>query len=141
MPELTRAFVSRLRQYMGDRRHSQRRNVRLNFRLSLASPARNLNGSRRISSVEGHTFDIADTGLALIVPAITLGEHHLVGENRSLQVKLELPDGPVEMQVAPVRYERLDEHKTETGFLVAVRIMSMTDEDRASFLKYLATLS
>ena len=141
MPELTRAFVSRLRQYMGDRRHSQRRNVRLQFRLSLASPARNLNGSRRISSVEGHTMDIAETGLALIVPAITLGEHHLVGENRSLQVKLELPEGPVEMQVAPVRYERLDEHKTETGFLVAVRIMSMADEDRASFLEYLATLS
>ena len=141
MPELTRAFVSRLRQYMGDRRHSQRRTVRLNFRLSLASPARNLNGSRRISSVEGHTLDISETGLALIVPAITLGEHHLVGENRSLQVKLELAEGSVEMQVAPVRYERLDEHKTETGFLVAVRIMSMTDEDRASFLNYLATLS
>ena len=140
MAELTRSIVSRLRQYMGDRRHSPRLTARLNFSLSLNSPARNLNGSRRIISVDGHTLDLAETGLALIVPAITLGEHHLVGENRSLQVKLELPDGPVEMQVAPVRYERLDEHLTETGYLIGVKIVTMSDEDRASFLNYLETL-
>ena len=140
MAEFTRSVVSRLRQYMGDRRHSARYSVRLKFCLSLASPARMLNGNRRISTVEGHTLDIAESGLALIVPAITLGEHHLVGENRSLQVKLELPTGPVEMQVTPVRYERLDEHKTETGYLIAVKILTMSDADRASFNDYVKTL-
>ncbi len=141
MAEFTRALVSRLRQYMGDRRHSLRRSVRLNFRLSLASPAKHLNGNRKISSVDGHTLDVGQRGLALVVPAITLGEHHLVGVNRSLQVKLELPSGPVEMQVAPVRYERLDEHKTETGYLIGAKIVAMSDEDRAVFSEYLATLS
>jgi PilZ domain-containing protein len=140
MAEFTRSVVSRLRQYMGDRRHSPRYTIRLKFCLSLASPARMLNGNRRISSVEGHTLDIAESGLALVVPAITLGEHHLVGENRSLQVKLELPTGPVEMQVTPVRYERLDEHETETGYLIAVKIVTMSDEDRASFSDYVKTL-
>ena len=80
MAEFTRSLVSRLRQYMGDRRHSTRRNVRLNFRLSLASPAKHLNGNRKISSVDGHTLDLGERGLALVVPAITLGEHHLVGD-------------------------------------------------------------
>lgn len=140
MAEFTRAIVSRLRQYMGDRRHSKRLNVRLPFRLSLVSPARNLNGTRRISSLEGHTLDLGEKGLALIVPAITLGEHHLVAENRGLNVKLELPGGPVEMQVAPVRYESLEEHKTETGYLIGVKIVGMTEEDRARFSEYLATL-
>lgn len=139
MAEFARTIVSRLRQYMGDRRHSTRRTVRLNFLLSLASPARNLNGNRKISSVGGHTLDVGETGLALVVPAITLGEHHLVGVNRSLQVKLELPDGPVEMQVAPVRYERLDEHQTETGYLIGVKILAMSDPDRARFSDYLAS--
>lgn len=140
MAEFTRAIVSRMRQYMGDRRHSKRRSVRLLFRLSLASTARNLNGTRRISSIEGHTLDLGENGLALIVPAITLGEHHLVAENISLNVRLELPGGPVELQVAPVRYERLDEHKTETGYLVGVKIVGMAEEDRARFSEFIATL-
>lgn len=141
MAEFTRTIVSRLRQYMGDRRHSKRRNVRLLFRLSLASPARNLNGTRRISSIEGHTLDLGETGMALVVPAITLDDHHLVGENRSLDIKLDLPVGPIEMQVAPVRYERLDEHHSETGYLIGVRIIKMPDEDRDRFSEYLATLA
>jgi hypothetical protein len=78
--------------------------------------------------------------MALIVPAIRLGEHHLVGENRSFKVKLELPVGPIEMQVAPVRYETLEEHGTETGYLIGVRIIGMREEDRARFEKYAATL-
>jgi hypothetical protein len=75
------------------------------------------------------------------VPAIRLGEHHLVGENRTLNVRLELPDGPVEMQVAPVRYESLEEHQTETGYLIGAKIVAMPEEDRARFSNYLATLN
>ncbi len=62
----------------------------------MASPAKNLNGGRTVKDLHGHTLDLSDSGIALIVPAITLGEHHLVGENRSLDVKLELPGGLVE---------------------------------------------
>ncbi len=140
MAELTRTIVSRLRQYMGDRRHSKRRNISLPFRLSLISAAKPVNGTRRVSSIEGHTLDLGEKGLALVVPAIRLGEHHLVGENRTLSVKLELPDGPLEMQVTPVRYESLEEHQTETGYLIGAKIVAMTDEDRARFSEYLASL-
>lgn len=91
--------------------------------------------------MDGHTSDLSEDGLGLIVPAITLNEHHLVGENRSLNLKLELPVGPVEMQVAPVRYESLEEHKSETGYLIGTKIVRMADEDRAKFAEYVATLS
>ncbi|HEV7472675.1 MAG TPA: PilZ domain-containing protein [Pyrinomonadaceae bacterium] len=140
MPELARTIVSRLRRYMGDRRHSKRRSVSLPFSLSLIPASKPLNGTRRVSSIEGHTFDLGERGLALVVPAIRLDEHHLVGENRTLNVKLELPGGPVEMQVAPVRYESLEEHQTETGYLIGARIVAMAEEDRARFSAYLATL-
>ena len=140
MAEFARTIVSRLRQYMGDRRHSKRRNISLPFCLSLISAAKPLNGSRRVSTIEGHTWDLGERGLALVVPAIRLGEHHLVGENRSLNVKLELPGGAVEMQVMPVRYESLEEHETETGYLIGAKILSMADGDRARFSKYLASL-
>jgi hypothetical protein len=140
MAEFTRTIVSRLRQYVGDRRHSTRQRVRLNLSLSLASATKGLNGTRRISSLEGHTLDLSANGLALIVPQITLGEHHLVGENRSLNVKLQLPGGPVEIEASPVRYQRLEEDHADTGYLIALKIVRMPDDDRARFSEYVATL-
>jgi len=81
------------------------------------------------------------TGLSLVIPRITLGEHHLVGENRSLNVKLELPQGPIDMQVLPVRYESLEEHESETGYLIGVEIVAMPNGDRVRFLDYYSTLT
>jgi hypothetical protein len=130
-----------MRQLVGVRRNSKRRKARLAFSLSLASPAKNVNGTQRRISMDGHTSDLSEDGLALIVPAITLNEHHLVGENRGLNLKLELPVGPIEMQVAPVRYESLEEHKSETGYLIGTKILRISDEDRAKFAEYVATLS
>lgn len=140
MAEFTRGIVSRLRQFVGDRRRSKRQRVRLAFSISVVSPAKSRNGTRRMSSMDGHTLDISTTGMAVIVPAIRLGEHHLVGENRNLNVKLELPVGPVEMQVTPVRYEALDEHPSEKGYLIGVKIVGMPADDRAKFSEYVNSL-
>src|SRR6185295_8979816 len=140
MAEFARTIVSRLRQYVGDRRHSTRQRVRLNLSLSLAPATKNLNGTRRINSLEGYTVDVSANGLAFIVPQITLGEHHLVGENRGLNVKLELPEGPVEIEASPVRYQRLEEDHAETGYLIAVKIIRMPDDDRARYSEFVANL-
>lgn len=85
-------------------------------------------------------MDLSPNGLALVVPRITLGEHHLVGENRGLNLKLLLPGGPVEMQVTPVRYERLDEDQPETGYLIAAKIVRISDDDRSKYSAYVASL-
>jgi PilZ domain-containing protein len=140
MAEFARTFVSRLRQFVGDRREVTRHRVRLALSISIASPAKNVKGSRRTISMDGHTSDLSANGMALIVPAITLGEHHLVGENRNLNVQLELSPGPVEMQVVPVRYERLEEHAVETGYLIAVKIIGMSESDRTRYQEYVSTL-
>jgi hypothetical protein len=96
------------------------------------------NGARRVPTLKGHTLDISTTGLALVVPAIRIGEHYLAGSDRRLHLKLDLPNGPVEMKLAPVRYESLDESEEETGYLIGARIIEMADKDRATFDKYLA---
>lgn len=140
MAELTRTIVSRLRQFVGDRRHSKRQKVRLAFSLSLSSKTKSLNGTKKINSMEGHTLDVSSNGLALIVPRITLGEHHLIGENRSLNIRLQLPDGPVELQATPVRYERLEDSRNEMGYLIAARIVGMPGADRSRFSEYVAAL-
>ena len=140
MAEFARGIVSRLRQFAGDRRHSKRQKVRLALSISVASPARSLNGTRKMSRMDGHTVDISANGMALIVPAIRIGEHHLVGENRNLNVNLELPVGPVEMQVTPVRYEALEGQEGGAGYLIAVKIVVMPVEDRAKYSEYFSTL-
>ena len=93
------------------------------------------NGSRRLPTLDGHTMDVSSTGLALIVPAIRIGEHYLAGADRKLYVKLELPSGPVEMKVVTVRYENLEDG---SGYLIGARILDISDADRASFEKYIA---
>ena len=130
--------MSRLRRFIGNRRNSKRVTARLSFTLSLSDPRVSSNGSRRLPKLNGHTLDVSITGLALIVPAIRIGEHYLAGDDRKLHIKLELPSGPVEMKVATVRYESLEDSHEETGYLIGARILEMSDADRASFEKYVS---
>ncbi|HJT67409.1 MAG TPA: PilZ domain-containing protein [Pyrinomonadaceae bacterium] len=136
MSELPRRIVSHLRRFIGNRRRCKRVRARLEFTLNLSDPRVNTNGFRRLPTLNGHTFDVSTSGLALIVPAIRIGEHYLAGEERKLYLKLELPGGPVEMKLTSVRYESLDEGHEETGYLIGARIVEMTDEDRATFNNY-----
>src|SRR5215213_3157283 len=135
MSELPRRIVSQLRRFIGNRRRSRRVQARLGFTLSLSDPRVGGNGSRRLPTLGGHTLDVSITGLALIVPAIRIGEHYLAGADRKLHVKLELPSGPVEMKVVTVRYENLED---QSGYLIGARILEISDSDRASFEKYVA---
>ena len=127
--------MSHLRRFIGNRRSSRRVRSHLSFTLSLSDPRVSSNGSRKLPKLDGHTLDVSATGLALIVPAIRIGEHYLAGSDRQLHVKLELPSGPVEMKVASVRYEGLED---DSGYLIGARILEMSDTDRTSFEKYLA---
>jgi PilZ domain-containing protein len=135
MSELPRRIVSNLRRFIGDRRRHKRVKTRLKFTLSLADPRVNSNGARRLPSIQGHTLDVSTTGLALIVPAIRIGEHYLAGADRKLHLKLELPSGAVEMKVATVRYESLEDNQEETGYLIGARITEIAEVDRTSFEK------
>lgn len=135
MSELPRRIVSRLRRFVGNRRHSRRVQARLSFTLCLSDPRLSSNGHRRLPTLNGHTLDVSATGLALVVPAIRIGEHYLAGDERKLHIKLELPAGAVEMLVASVRYESLEDG---TGYLIGARILEMSESDRASFDKYVA---
>jgi c-di-GMP-binding flagellar brake protein YcgR len=125
--------VSQLRRFIGNRRRCKRVRAHLSFTLSLSDPKVNSNGARRLPTLNGHTLDISTTGIALIVPAIRIGEHYLAGAERKLYVKLELPSGPIDMKVATVRYEGLED---ESGYLIGARIVEMSDADRANFEKH-----
>jgi hypothetical protein len=140
MPERARRLASRLRQFIGDRRHAKRRETRLPITVSLVASHVNQNGFRRPGTLDGHTLDISSTGMSFVVPAIRIGEHYLTSQDRRLSLRVDLPNGPIDMQVSPVRYESLDENESEKGYVVGVLIKEMSDEHRANFDRYVKDL-
>ena len=136
MAELARTFVSRLREFIGNRRGARRCTVRLPFRVTPADRRVTTNGSGRVAWLEGVTADLSTSGVGLITPAIRIGEHYLVAENRRLQLMLELPTGEIEMEVTPVRYESLEENEAKSGYIIGVRILTISDADRERYDDY-----
>jgi hypothetical protein len=142
MAELLRALAARLHRYIGDRRRAPRHGVRLAVALWLPDGPLNSNGVRHRSPLlEGFTRDVSATGLALILPTIRIGEHYLIGEGRNLRLRLGLPAGEIQMDVTPVRYERLEEEQAEKGYLIGVQIAEMSDEDRQRYNEGMKTVA
>ncbi|MCA1593560.1 MAG: PilZ domain-containing protein [Acidobacteria bacterium] len=138
MPELMREIANRLREFVGNRRRAPRYRARLAVAVSLLdSRART-----HPSALEGHTHDLSDGGLAVVLPAIRIGDRYLTGASHTLRITLKLPSGAIQIHGSPMCYERLDagEGVTETGYLVGVKIKEMSDKDRALFDEYLKTL-
>ena len=140
MSGLSRTIATHLRRYIANRRRTKRAGARLAFTLSLANPRVSSNGSRRLPSLDGHTLDLSANGIALVVPAIRIGEHYLVGGDRRLHLRLELPEGPVELNVVPVRYESLEEDPDESGYVIGARIADVNEVDRPRFNDYVKKL-
>ena len=136
MPELLRDIASRLRAFVGNRRYATRYRTRLSVAVSL------LDARPRAypAALEGHTFDLSAGGLAVVLPAIRIGERYLTGDTHVLRITLRLPTAAVQIHGVPARYERFGEDDADTGYLVGVRIKEMSDKDRALFEEYLRTI-
>jgi hypothetical protein len=141
MPEFTRTIVTRLRAYIGNRLIARRHSGRIRCSVTPADRHVTLNGFGRTKWMDGYTADLSATGLGVIVPAIRIGEHYLVGGERRLRLKLDLPVGPVEMQVKPTRYESLEDYDSERGYVIGVQIIAMADDDRSTYDKFIRRLA
>ncbi len=88
----------------------------------------------------GHLRDISRTGLSLIVPSIRFGNRFLLSGHDPLRVKVELPSGAVNIQVVPVRYDKLEGEPVERQYLIGARITQMDDSDREHLVEYIQQL-
>ena len=137
MPELIPSVVSRMRVYVKNRRRSPRLRVRLLFSVSVCRSPNGI-GSHRERVLKGHTRDISVDGLALNVPQVHVDGHHLAAGERELQLRLELPGGPISMVVIPRRYERLEESELGCNYLIGAQISQMDNEDCRRYLSFVA---
>ncbi|MFL6256976.1 MAG: PilZ domain-containing protein [Pyrinomonadaceae bacterium] len=139
MPERLRTIASRLREFVGNRRRAPRRQVRLAVFVSLLDSAP---GAPPAGGVAGHTRDVSESGLGIVLPAIRLGERYLVGDGVTLRLTLKLGEQSARLYGKPVRYERLEEEQedaqTSPGFLLGIHLTE--DGDRALLLEYLKGL-
>ncbi len=85
----------------------------------------------------GHTDNVSESGLAFVVPFIPVDEAFCKDKERTLQIGLALPNGPVTLQVSPVHCEPLDSSDPVHGYLMGVRIREMNALDQERYLTYL----
>jgi len=107
------------------------------FSISVGRKANGNGPGQHERLLKGHTRDISQNGLALNVSQVHLDGHHLATEGHDLQMKLDLPGGPISMLVTPTHYERLEEAELGCGYLIGVRIVQISDEDRSLYLSFI----
>ncbi|HZI17098.1 MAG TPA: PilZ domain-containing protein [Pyrinomonadaceae bacterium] len=135
MTELLRKIAVRLRDYVGNRRWAPRRSVRLPVLVALLD-------ERAVAqpTLAGHTRDLSESGLGLVLPAVRLGDRYLTGGGQTLRVTLQLPGTHVRLYATPVRYERLEGEGEERGYLLGLSLSETEDADRQKFLDYLRSV-
>jgi PilZ domain len=120
-----------------DRRQSPRLHATLDVRLEFsvlmrdAEPA--AGGFQHLRACAGHTVNMSEHGLAVVLHAQNIDEQYLLGAEGSMSIELDLPNGlSIEIQATPVRYEKLEE-----GYLIGARISEMSPRNREFYDEYL----
>ena len=75
MPERLRSLATKLRAFVGNRRHARRFDVRLDVEILLQEVHNGKIKIVRAPPVSGITRDISADGLSLVVPSIRVEEH------------------------------------------------------------------
>ena len=85
----------------------------------------------------GHTRDLSESGLSLVLPAVRLGGEDISRVGSMLRVVLCLPGGIVIVQGETVRCEAWEDEVGAHGYLIGARILRMFEADRRSYQMYL----
>ena len=139
MSKLIRNFISKLSGKFASRTYPLRHDLNVPISISFA-PAKTTGKLTMIGgalSIKGQTKDLSSNGIAFIVDSIRLKEHYLVGENRVLNVELDLPNGKIAMQIIGQRYEQIGEHLSISKYLIGANIVDMSQIERDIYEEYL----
>lgn len=88
-------------------------------------------------AMPSETVDLSRTGIAFLVSSIRDKERYLVGQERKLNVEIDLPSGKVTMQVVGRRYEKVGVHLSMEKFLVGAQIVRLESESNAAYDHFL----
>jgi hypothetical protein len=122
-----------------ERRLKPRYNASLPCSLALPAAERDILFPRE--RLEGRTRDLSESGIGLLVTSIYLGYACVLDEGRMLELSIELPETTVRVTATTAHYLRTGEGDAEGSYVVGLRILSMSEADRAAFLAFLDALA
>jgi hypothetical protein len=136
---MIRKLVSRLNRSVTKQIVAARREFHVPIKISITPDDNTGRLSMPVAeySIRGKTEDLSKTGIGFIVAAIRIKEYYLVGQDRPLNVEIDLPNGKVRMQMVGVRYEQINIHSSMSEFLVGAKIVKMADADREVYEDFL----
>lgn len=139
MAKILRKLISRLNGQVMSRMSAMRRDLQvpINVAIELERKAGSPTGNLEKLSIGGETKDLSETGVAFYVDSIRLREHYLVGQNRILNARLDLPSGSVRMKIIGQRYEQIDMHSSHSKYLIGASIAEMNALDREVYEEFL----
>ena len=132
---MLRELASFFSSTIAERRASSRKKHSVPIKVCFApaaSPVK-MHGRCDEAFLSGETTDVSSTGIGFIVPAIRIKEKYLVGQERLLNLELDLSGRKVRMQVRGVRYERIGIHLSAERFVVGAEIVHISDQDQAAY--------
>lgn len=132
---MIRALISKLNGQVMSRLSALRRDLQVPVNVSIKTGV--MLGKNESLSIGGETKDLSETGIAFYVDSIRLREHYLVGGDRVLNVKMDLPNGTVRMEIIGLRYEQIDMHSSNSKYLIGAKIVSMEPLDREVYQEFL----
>ena len=91
----------------------------------------------RSSCLFGETVDISRSGIGFLVPSIRVMEKYLVGQDRSLNLEIDLPTGKIQMTAIGRRYKKVGIHISTEKFLVGADIVGLTGTDKENYETFL----
>lgn len=141
---MIRNLVSRLNRSVTKQIVAPRREIHLPIKISITPdrPTGRLSGAAMPEPllIRGETKDLSKTGIAFIVSAIRIKEYYLVGENRTLNAEIDLPDGTkLKMQLVGQRYEQINIHDSVSEYQIGAAITQMSGEEREIYEEFLKT--
>ncbi|HEX6124923.1 MAG TPA: PilZ domain-containing protein [Pyrinomonadaceae bacterium] len=137
---MLRELVSKFSVTMIERRASVRKKYQVPVKVCFAPEDNPLNLTRTCEDLflAGETVDLSSTGIGFIVGFIRIKEKYLVGQDRILNVELDLAGKKVRMQVLGKRYERVGIHASTERYLVGAAITDMSPDDRQKYEHFLS---
>jgi hypothetical protein len=136
---MIRELVSRLSTTFTERRVSVRKKFHVPIKVSFAPEANTCNLKCPVdnSFLSGETTDLSETGVGFVVSSIRIKEKYLVGQDRVLNIELDLAGRRVHLQAAGRRYERVGMHASTERYLIGVEIIQDSSPDLQTYHRFL----
>lgn len=137
MMDMIRSFGDNVRWFLRKFRPAPRFTSRIAVKVSFVEYALAKNNVAPIPIMDGQTFNMSESGLALLVPDVYLENRSLVADDTQLLVVLDLPNGLTRLHAVPIHFRRADKYVRNAGYVVGLKITKMEGKHHARYLRFI----